>query len=176
MSSKGTRKGFTLIELIIVLVILGIIAAIAIPRLSSSSKNAGEASLRANLVTLRNAIDWYYGEHNMKFPAATADGLGNPAGSSETLVNQLTMYSDAQGKCSADKDPAFPYGPYIHGKFPKLPVGANAGTDTVSVNNMNTLLTANPTHGDGWVYSYTTGRIIANTNETGINGKTYDTW
>jgi len=176
MRIKGARKGFTLIELVIVMVILGIIAAIAIPRLSFSSRNAHEASLRANLTTLRNAIDWYYGEHNMKFPAATADGLGNPAGSYEALVNQLTMYSDAQGKCSADQSSAFPYGPYIHGKLPPMPVGDNAGTNTVAINNLNTLLTSNPAQTDGWVYSYTTGRIIANADETGINGKTYDTW
>jgi prepilin-type N-terminal cleavage/methylation domain-containing protein len=174
MSRK--RKGFSLVELVIVIIILGIIAAIAIPRISSGSKNAGEASLKADLATLRNAIDWYYGEHNMTFPGAAADGLGNVAGSEAAFVNQLTMYSNAQGGCSANKDAAFPFGPYLRGDFPKLPVGANAGKNTVTMSAVATPLASSPIDGKGWVYSTVTGQIIANADETGADGDTYDNY
>ena len=169
------RKGFSLVELVIVVVILGIIAAIAIPRISSGSKNAGESALRANLATLRNSIDWYYGEHYATFPGVKAAGGANgEAGTVEALVSQLTMYSKADGTVSADKDPAFPYGPYIRGEFPNLPVGTNAGESTVTVLDQITPLASTPADGKGWVYNLATGQIIANASETSAEGTTYD--
>ncbi|MBN1765054.1 MAG: prepilin-type N-terminal cleavage/methylation domain-containing protein [Sedimentisphaerales bacterium] len=176
MTTRNKRKGFSMVELVIVIIILGIIAAIAIPRISSGSKNAGEAALRANLATVRNAIDWYYGEHKMSFPGAKADGLGNAAGSQTAFFNQLTMYSDADGNCSASKDVAFPYGPYIRGSFPSLPVGANSGTNTVTVNASADPLESAAGDGTGWIYSTATGEIIANADETGADGATYDNY
>ena len=172
--TKNT-KGFSLVELVIVIVILGIIAAIAIPRISSGSKNAGEAALRADLATLRNAIDWYYGEHNMTFPGAKTDGT-NAANTEEALINQLTMYSDDDGTVSANKDDAFPFGPYVRGKFPSLPVGANAGESTVNVLDQVSPVAAAPGDGKAWVYNSATGQIIANADETGNDGDTFDTY
>lgn len=171
----GNRKNaFSMVELVIVIVILGIIAAIAIPRIRSGSKNASEAALHANLATIRNAIDWYYGEHKQTFPGAKQDGLGNTAGSAEAFVNQLTMYTDADGNASPDKDAAYPYGPYIRGSFPKLPVGTNTGNSDVTVNALATPLVSNAGDGTGWVYSTATGQVIANADETGNDGTTYD--
>ena len=173
--SRIETKAFSLVELVIVIVILGIIAAIAIPRISSGSRNAGESALKANLASLRNGIDWYYGEHNNTFPGANADGGGNAADSEGAFQSQLTLYSDINGNVSATKDPAYPMGPYIR-SFPALPVGANATKDTVSMNNLPAPLVANPGDGNGWVYSTNTGQIIANADETGRDGKTYDSY
>ena len=169
---NSKQKAFSLVELVIVIIILGVIAAIAIPRISSGSKNAGDAALRANLATLRNAIDWYYGEHNMIFPGAKLDGLGNAAESYEALVSQLTMYSKADGSCSADKNSAFPFGPYLRNGFPNLTVGLNAGKNTVNIVNQVTPLTSTPANGNGWVYNVATGQIIANADQVGNDGTT----
>lgn len=171
-----SNRAFSLVELVIVIVILGIIAAVAIPRISSGSRNAGESALRADLASLRNAIDWYYGEHNNKFPAAVGDGT-NAADTEGAFINQLTMYSNATGTVSADKDPLFPYGPYIRGGgFPKAPIGDNKGKATVTVVNQATPLTSTPGDGKGWVYNTQTGEVIVNTDDTANDGTTYDTW
>ena len=173
MNCRNNRqKAFSLVELVIVIVILGVIAAIAIPRISSGSKNAGDAALRANLATLRNAIDWYYGEHNMVFPGAKADGLGNAAESYEAFVSQLTMYSKSDGSCSADKNAAYPSGPYLRNGFPNLTVGLNSGKNTVNIVNQVTPLSSTPADGKGWVYNVATGQIIANADQTGNDGTT----
>jgi general secretion pathway protein G len=57
--SRPTEQGFTLLELMIVMVVIGILAAIAIPSYVSSVRNAKEAVLREDLHTMRAAIDSY---------------------------------------------------------------------------------------------------------------------
>jgi general secretion pathway protein G len=57
--SGSRRAGFTLIELMIVMVIIGILAAIAVPMYVQSVRHAREAVLREDLRTLRSAIDSY---------------------------------------------------------------------------------------------------------------------
>ncbi len=165
------RKGFSLVELVIVIVILGVIAAIAIPRISSGSKNAGEAALRANLQSVRNAIDWYYSEHNNKFPAEEGDGV-NAADTELAFKTQLLQYSDAGGFTSTTKDAAHPLGPYLRASFPKQTVGAKAGNSKVYVVGVATALTPDLGQDAGWVYSTTTGQIIPNVDaaETGADG------
>lgn len=164
ISRTSKKSGFSMVELVIVIVILGIIAAIAIPRISSGSKNAGESALRADLQTLRNSIDWYYGEHKTTFPGVkAAGGAYGVAGSEDALKNQLTMYTDSDGAVSPDKDNAFPYGPYLRGSFPALPAGSNAGDDTVKMApKVSPLVAADVEAGYGWVYNPTTGQIMAN--------------
>ncbi len=175
MQRAIAKRGFSLVELVIVVVILGIIAAIAIPRISSGSKNAGESALKADLATVRNAIDWYYGEHNMSYPGAKGDG-SNAAGTADAFINQLIEYSDKDGNVSANKSSSYPYGPYIRGKFPALPVGTNAGKRTVTVVDQASPPTASPGDGTGWVYNVQTGQIIANDTGTGNDGVTYDNY
>jgi len=56
------QGGFTLLELIIVVAIVGILAAIAVPNLIQRPRRAKEAVLRNNLFTIRDVIDQYYGD------------------------------------------------------------------------------------------------------------------
>ncbi|MEM9418807.1 MAG: prepilin-type N-terminal cleavage/methylation domain-containing protein [Planctomycetota bacterium] len=57
------RRGFSLVELVIVVVIVGFIAAIAVPRLSEASSRASERSFARNLRVFSDAIALYYAEN-----------------------------------------------------------------------------------------------------------------
>ena len=62
MESRRPDSGFTLLELLVVMTIIGILAAIAVPALRDSPRRAMEATLRADLFTFRSVIDQYKGD------------------------------------------------------------------------------------------------------------------
>src|SRR3954452_22127350 len=72
MKTYRTRKGFTLIEILIVVIILGILAAIVIPQFSSASSNARKASLQSTVQTLRSQIALYKLQHGDTLPDITS--------------------------------------------------------------------------------------------------------
>jgi general secretion pathway protein G len=57
--NRAAEQGFTLLELMIVMVVIGLLAAIAIPAYTSNIRNAREAVLKEDLHVLRQAIDSY---------------------------------------------------------------------------------------------------------------------
>src|SRR5882724_9851625 len=68
MHKKG-RKGFTLIELMIVVAIIGVLAAIAIPKFASLIRKSAEGSSKGNLGAIRSALSIYYGDMEGQFPS-----------------------------------------------------------------------------------------------------------
>lgn len=69
IGKMSEKKGFTLIEIIIVLGIIGILVSIAVPQYKSSVLRAKEAVLRENLFIIRKLIDQYYQDKG-KYPAS----------------------------------------------------------------------------------------------------------
>lgn len=65
---RTTKRGFTLVEILIVVIILGILAAIVIPQFTSASTEARENSLRSQLQTLRSQIELYKLQHGDAVP------------------------------------------------------------------------------------------------------------
>jgi prepilin-type N-terminal cleavage/methylation domain-containing protein len=69
---KAATSGFTLIELMIVVAIIGILAAIAIPKFASLIRQSGEGASKGNLGALRSALNIYYGDLEGSYPTALA--------------------------------------------------------------------------------------------------------
>ena len=165
--------GFTLIELIIVVVILGILAALAIPQFTTSTQDANESTLKGDLAVLRNSVNLYYHEHNQTWPGAVkTDGTGTAtvAGDNpDAFDSQMLEFTDKNGKVSATQDPLYPYGPYLLA-MPDNPLFASGATpDAVVVATDLGTLTADATPATGWKYSKATGKVIG-------NNAVYETW
>ena len=179
-SLKLIQRGFTLVELLIVVIILAILAAIVIPQFSSATVDAQEASLDSNLNALRSAIDLYRVQHGGVYPGANAAtgatctggtaGTG-AAGSNTALISQLTMFTNpAGGACNLSVGTAT-LGPYLRKGFPAEPI--TQSTAIAATATATPLAPAAAT--GGWAYSTVTGQIVMNSNANDSKGVAYST-
>ncbi len=70
------RDGFTLIEMLIVIIILGILAMVIIPQITVSTEDAKVSTLKTNLGGIRSAIEMYYAQHNQTYPGVKKETDG----------------------------------------------------------------------------------------------------
>lgn len=129
--------GFTLVEILIVVVILGILSAIVIPQFSNASESSRESALQQNLFRIRAQLELYRSEHNGNVPTL------------DRFIEQMTLASDLEGNTAAPGTPGYPYGPYL----PKIPT--NPFTNTVPIGN-------GAPGSSAWYYDDVTGHIAPN--------------
>lgn len=179
-SIKLMQQGFTLVELLIVVIILAILAAIVIPQFSSATVDAQESALDSNLNALRSAIDLYKVQHNGKYPGqVAATGATCTVGSAgigaintaQAVIDQLTKYSSASGTTCSGADPTTLLGPYLRKGVPADPITNSAA---IAVATAGTPLAPAAATG-GWAYDNKTGQIVMNSNATDSKGAAYST-
>jgi prepilin-type N-terminal cleavage/methylation domain-containing protein len=111
------NTGFTLIEILIVVLLLGILATIMIDQLSTSTAEVRLNMLKTNLGNLRGAVRHYYFQHNAVYPGSHShlDGTGvsSDAEAEAAFLSQLVHYSAANGRTALSGSSEYPYGPYI---------------------------------------------------------------
>jgi len=146
------RSGFTLVELLIVVVILAILAAVVIPQFANASAEAKESSIRSNLATIRQAISLYRVQHNETYPGQ---------GGWTEFVTQLTTGTLADGSAGSK------YGPYIRDRFPDNAVTGTSTGKTVAT------MPASPSGSEAWIYCTSDGQLRANNPGTAPSGTDY---
>ncbi len=73
MKNRKSERGFTLIELMIVVAIIGILAAIAIPKFADLIRKSNEGATKGNLGAIRSALSIYYGDLEGQYPLNVDD-------------------------------------------------------------------------------------------------------
>ena len=134
--TRQNRKGFTLIEILIVVIILGILAAIVIPQFTNASKEAKQSSLVTQVQSMRSQIALFKLQHNDFLPGANPLVGAMGTFSSTTFWNQMTLFSDVTGATNATKTVQFDKGPYMQSipKNPLCPTAANSSLVEATVN------------------------------------------
>lgn len=125
-------RGFTLIEILVVVVILGIVAAITVPQYASAADEAKRGATVDQLVKIRNALAVYYVRNNSQLPAVVG-GDGATGGWGELL--------------DGDR--------YLRNPPTNMVVGGAAGTDVgqavIVRDTPDEAYNASPTY--GWIFS-----------------------
>ncbi len=145
---RALKSGFTLVEILIVVVILGILAAVVIPQFTNASESARAASLTSQLQTIRSQLELAQIEHDGYYP----DLLTN-----WNFMTQATLPesgADGEYTLAGDDDENIQVGPYLQ-KAPLNPFVSTAVRTTVVATEPSNLTTA------GWFYNQSTGQIKA---------------
>ncbi len=143
------KSGFTLVEILIVVVILGILAAIVIPQFSEASTEAKEASFRSDLQTVRSQIQLYKIQHDDNLPGTHGD-------TNADFASAMTGYTDVSGDAQTAPGTGV-YGPYLQA------VPTNPWNNLATVRLDGAAAGANTA---GWRFNTTTGDFRADDNAT----------
>ena len=161
---RNKQAGFTLIEMLIVVLLLGILAMLVIPQISVSTEDASLNTLHSNLGSMRNAIELYYHQHNETYPGEhdiTGTATADAAAAATAFLQQLTQYTDINGDVAAVKDATHIYGPYL--KSVTLPTNPYNNDNTVVCDPTEDDITVRASAGtQGWRFYPQTGVLMAN--------------
>jgi prepilin-type N-terminal cleavage/methylation domain-containing protein len=120
--SSIRRRAFSLVEMLMVISIMGMLSAIAVPRISRAATASLTSALQGTLAGVRSAVDMYYAEHG-KYPGYQPSNDG-PSG--DWFVKQLTTYSNEKGDTSTTYGYPYILGPYLRSPFPANPLNGLA--------------------------------------------------
>lgn len=135
-SSPSNRRGFSLIELVVVILILGVIAAVAAPRMFDTADDAANHSTRQSLAVIRNAIE-IYRVKNQAYP---------PIGSGTEFQDALRTYLNAP----------IPIPSCLNGKTAAVLADTSTGLEATPSGDSDA----------GWVYKASSGSFKLNSTAT----------
>lgn len=140
------RQGFTLVEILIVVIILGILAAIVIPQFTEASNDARTSALNSDWQSVTAQIELYRMQHLGKYPG---DDWTTGSAVAEDMRDQLTQKTTTAGAVGSGS-----LGPYLSA-FPSNPFVSDP-TDAIAIGGLA---------GEGWGYDKVTGKLTRNVTQ-----------
>jgi len=163
-----TKQGFTLVEILIVVIILGILAAMILPKFSNATAAARASMLADDLRILRTQIGVFKAQHIGVAPGYPG-GDTNAAPTEATLIAHMTLASNPRCETAPLGTAGYDYGSY----FTEMPMNPLNEKRTVQIVGD---AEAMPTEGDdshGWIYQPATLLFKADSPGTDEAGKAY---
>jgi prepilin-type N-terminal cleavage/methylation domain-containing protein len=161
-------RGFTLVEILIVVVLLGVLAAIVIPSVGRSSNAARETTLAMNLNLLRRFIPVYTSQH-LEVPPGYPNGDSSAAPTEQAFADQATKSSNTGGQTAARGTPGYKWGPYLS----NVPANPFNKKDSILMLADNDAFPAVADDQYGWIYKPTTGEVRPDNTGTDVSGTAY---
>ena len=161
-------KAFTLVEILIVVVLLGILSVIVIPMVSGSVISARESALAHDLQMLRRYIVIYKGQH-LEVAPGYPDGDTTQAPTEQAVIDQMTLSSNADGQTAPEGTPGFERGPYVM----RIPANSLNKKATIQVLGDAEVFPANADDSHGWVYKPATAEVRSDSTGTDDAGTSY---
>jgi prepilin-type N-terminal cleavage/methylation domain-containing protein len=167
-SAMRRARGFTLVEILIVVVLLGVLAAIVIPAIGNGATSARETTLAMDLNLLRRFIPVYASQH-LEVAPGYPNGDKSAAPTEDVFVSQATLSSNQQGQTEARGTAGYPLGPYLS----NIPANPFNKLNTVNVLADAAEFPAVADDAFGWIYKPATGEIRPGNSGTDNSGTAY---
>ena len=164
---KGARA-FTLIEILVVVVLLGVLAGVVLPMVAGGAISARESALASDLQMLRRYVLIYRTQH-LEVAPGYPDGDTTQAPTAQAFFDQMTMSSNASGQTAAVGTPGFERGPYLM----KMPVNPLNDLDTIQMLGDGDNFPANGDDSHAWIYKAATAEIRGDNTGANDDGKLY---
>lgn len=168
MSKTTFRRGFTLVEILIVIIILGILATIVVPQFTSASQQARENSLKDDLRFMRSQCGVYKVEHR-DIPPGYPGGDRTAVPTASDFEDQMTLHTDVYSATNATASAVYKFGPYLS-RMPANPL--NNLSTVIVIANGGAIPAADDS--SGWFYKPETLEFKANVTGIDANGKAYN--
>lgn len=128
---------FTLVEILIVVVILGILAALVVPQFTSAAADSRQNAMKMDLYRIRSQLAVYQQQHAGQWPT-----LAN-------FTGQMTQYTDIMGGVNSTQTQVYHFGPYLR----EIPPNPETAGDDIS---------GGPVGSSAWYYNQVNGAFHAN--------------
>lgn len=163
-------RGFTLVEILIVVVLLGVLAAIVIPSIANSATSARKSTLAMNVNLLRRFIPVYQSQHFEVAPGYP-NGDISAMPTEAAFKDQAILASNPDGETAPRGTLGYPCGPYLS----KVPVNPFNRRDTILALGDGEAFPADADDLYGWIYKAATGEIRpGNSGSDDVGRRYYD--